>query len=211
MRELRITRLHRPFAVSHAPSAFAITRLRPTWYSAIHGFATAEGRVREPVGRAGVSSARHDRERSIDPSEMTADKRFEVTAEPAAEDLSFLGSRLYAFNVASTGIDDGVLLGIFLRDANGEIVAGLNGHTWGGTCEIDRVWVIDERRRHGTGTKLLQAAEEESRRRGCRQIVLRTHSFQAAPFYERLGFEEVGRYTDYPRGYDDIFLRKTLS
>ena len=138
------------------------------------------------------------------------DDGFELVDEPSSDDMSFLGDRLYEFNVGATGIRDGKLLGIFMRDDNGALVAGLHGHTWGGTCEIDRLWISEDLRHKGVGTRLMMSAENEARRRGCRQMFLTTHSFQAAPFYEHLGFTEVGRITDYPAGYDQIFLRKSL-
>jgi hypothetical protein len=41
-------------------------------------------------------------------------------------------------------------------------------------------------------------------------MLLRAHSFQAPKFYEGLGYERVGAFDDYPRGHQDVLLRKTL-
>lgn len=135
---------------------------------------------------------------------------FELTDEPSSEDQEFLGERLYEFNTDATGIRDGTLLGIFMRDDDGVMSAGLHGHTWGGTCEISRLWVREDLRHGGIGRDLMNTAEAEARRRGCRQMFLTTHSFQAPSFYESLGFEEIGRIAGYPKGHDQIFLRKKL-
>jgi ribosomal protein S18 acetylase RimI-like enzyme len=130
--------------------------------------------------------------------------------EPSRDDVEYLEERLYEFNKAATGIADGRSLGVFLRDAARKIVAGAAGHTWGETCELRQVWVSEPLRRQGIGRRLLAEAEAEAIRRGCRQLVLTTHSFQAPRFYEKLGFRVVSEVPEYPRGHSQIVLRKSL-
>jgi len=137
---------------------------------------------------------------------MTSD--LPITAEPDPALEQFLADRLYEFNAAATGMDDGLALNVAVRDGNGAIVAGLTGHTWGGCCEIVRLWVHESQRSRGLGTRLMRAAEAEAQRRGCDQIVLSTHSFQAPAFYERLGFRRLVSVADYPRGHANIVMIK---
>src|SRR5580765_2481217 len=102
---------------------------------------------------------------------------------------AFLADRIYEFNVQATGYADGRLLAATIQDDAGDIIAGINGHTWGGCCEITHVWVHEQYRGQGLGRALLHAAESEAMRRGCEQVVLITHSFQAPTFYEHLGYD----------------------
>ena len=133
-----------------------------------------------------------------------------VTDDPSAADLEFVEERINEFNSATTGYRDGRYLAIFLRDANGAIRAGLTGHTWGGCAEVKFLWVRESERRCGLGTALLRAAEAEAKARGCTQIVLGTHSFQAPAFYAKHGYTGCGEIPDYPSGYAQLFLRKVL-
>jgi GNAT superfamily N-acetyltransferase len=56
--------------------------------------------------------------------------------------------------------------------------------------EIDELFVLPEARAHGTGTRLLAAAEAELAQRGCLRLQLQLASGNrpARAFYERLGF-----------------------
>ena len=133
-----------------------------------------------------------------------------VDREPRPDDIQYLENRIYEFNSSATGITDGEWLTIFVRDDGNRMVAGISGNTWGGCLEIRQFWVEEARRRRGLGTQLLEAAEREARRRGCRQIVLSTFDFQAPAFYARHGFEIAAAIDDHPRGHRNLLLRKRL-
>lgn len=66
-------------------------------------------------------------------------------------------------------------------------------------------------RGQGYGKKLLEATEDESRAQGCRGVFLTTFSFQARPFYERLGYEVIADVPDYPVGHTYHVLIKMLA
>jgi GNAT superfamily N-acetyltransferase len=135
---------------------------------------------------------------------------FVVETDPTPEQVQYLEDRLYEFNSSVTRITDGKGLAIFVREDAERLVAGICGHTWGGYCEIRQFWVEESQRGRGWGTRLLEAAEHEARRRGCRQMFLMTFTFQAPAFYTKRGFETVARVEDYPRGHQNLLLRKRL-
>ena len=114
------------------------------------------------------------------------------------------------FNLKATGIAEFHEMLIAEMDGDGELTGGVYGWCWGGTCWIEALWVREDIRRRGVGSRLLAAAEQDARRHGCAQLALDTHTFQAPSFYERHGFEVVGELTDYPRGHSNLLLRKQL-
>jgi GNAT superfamily N-acetyltransferase len=136
---------------------------------------------------------------------------FELCDERECRDLEdFLVDRIYEFNARATGCLDGRLVGGRLRDEAGDVVAGFNGHTWGGCCVLVHVWVHEALRGRGLGRALMHAAESEAARRGCGQVVLSTHSFQAPAFYERLGYARLAVIPDQPKGHADLVYVKRL-
>jgi GNAT superfamily N-acetyltransferase len=133
-----------------------------------------------------------------------------VIAEKASEaDVALLRDAIFAFNCESTGYRDGLSLSCFLHDDDG-LVAGIDGFTWGGYARVEYLWVREAYRGQGLGLRLLAAAESEARRRGCRTLVLTSHSFQAPDLYRNHGYSEVGTTVDTPRGYTEIVFQKRL-
>jgi GNAT superfamily N-acetyltransferase len=122
-----------------------------------------------------------------------------------------LEDRIYEFNVEATGYADGRLLRIAERDADGSLAGGLTGWTWGGVGVIDLLWIRADQRHAGLGSRMLIAAEDEARTRGCAHMLVSSHSFQAPDFYRRHGYVEHARTEDNPIGYADVHFRKRLT
>jgi ribosomal protein S18 acetylase RimI-like enzyme len=118
---------------------------------------------------------------------------------------------LWAYNIAQTNDASYSRLVIHLCDTQGNVVGGLVGEYYWGWLHIETVAMAEAIRGRGHGTQLLTAAEDDARKRGYRHICLETFSFQARPFYERLGYEVFGTLDDYPPGHKKYFMRKTLA
>jgi GNAT superfamily N-acetyltransferase len=121
-------------------------------------------------------------------------------------------SPLARFNEQQAGQpEDYRPLAVLLSNADtGEVVGGLYGETMFGHLHVDLLFVPEERRKSGVGRQLIERAEEEALRRGCRGVWLDTYSFQARGFYERLGYDVFGAIEDFPPGHSRFFLRKVL-
>lgn len=136
----------------------------------------------------------------------------QIEVEPVPKDVRVLEDHLYDYGVEQTGFDDGKWLTIFVRDDVGEIAAGLHGWTWGGACRVQTIWVRQDLRRQGYGQRLVAAAEQEARARGCDRVFLDTFSFQAPLFYQKLGYEILHILEDFPRRPHKLYhLKKTLT
>jgi ribosomal protein S18 acetylase RimI-like enzyme len=122
-----------------------------------------------------------------------------------------LADELSSFNFAATGIHDGRWLFAAVRDDAGEVRGAIQGWTWGGSGWIERLWVREADRGVGLGSALLTAAIEEVRARGCTQVGLTTHSFQAPDFYRRHGFTVAGEIPGYPAGHAYFLMRLVLT
>ena len=122
----------------------------------------------------------------------------EQTPDPA--DVQFVPAQLTAFNRDRAADDQFQPLAILLREAGGQIVAGLVGGTYWGWLYTEVLWVEEGLRGKGYGRSLLVAAEAEAIRRGCCYAHLDTMDFQALPFYQKQGYSVFAELEDIPAG-----------
>ena len=122
-----------------------------------------------------------------------------------------LNREIFAFNAEATGHQEIRPVRVAVRGDDGDLIGGLCGWTWGGWGFIDLLWVKADHRLGGLGRRLLAAAEQEIRRRGCDQVALSTYSFQAPGFYRRAGYGECGSRPNCPHGYEQIQMTKLLT
>ncbi len=131
----------------------------------------------------------------------------QTSDSPDPKDIKFINRQLCDFNDAQTSPGSIRPLAVFAR-RDAEIVAGLFAFTDWNWLEIRHLWVAEALRHQGLGRQLLLTAEREARLRGCDHAHVDTYSFQAVPFYERLGYSVFGRIEDYPPGHTRVFLQK---
>jgi GNAT superfamily N-acetyltransferase len=132
-----------------------------------------------------------------------------VETHPRQEDAPYLDERLYEYNAAQTGVDDGQWLTIFVRDVHQHLCAGIKGWTWCGSSYTSALWMEERLRGQGVGTQLLQAAEQDARARGCQYMVLDSYNVQAPGVYQQHGYEVCAVLEDHPRHHRN-YLRKRL-
>lgn len=117
-----------------------------------------------------------------------------VTDAIDAADREAIRQGLRAFNRARSGVDDRRDLAVLVQDPQtGQTVGGLVGRTSRGMLFVEVFFLPEALRGSGLGTRVLDAAEDEARQRGCRTAVLITLSFQAPGFYEKRGYRAFGQ------------------
>lgn len=134
---------------------------------------------------------------------------FDVSDDPDPDDLDRIEGEVRLAAAGATGLGDQRDLAVLVR-ADGRLVGGIYGWTWGDACELQSLWIDPTIRGRDLGTRLLSMAEDEAARRGCTQIVIFVHDFQPIALYERFGFSTVGEVAAFPSGSAAIWMRKRV-
>lgn len=121
-----------------------------------------------------------------------------------------VGGGIQLFNTQQVGESSEKRLCVVLYAPDQEIVGGVIGETYWGWFYLSLMWVKDGLRGQGYGSRLLERAEEEARRRGVKYVYLDTFSFQAPEFYKKHGYQVFGELPDFLPGHKRFFLSKQL-
>ena len=135
---------------------------------------------------------------------------FAIDPNAAPEDIAAVHAGLRAFNQQFVPMAGGGPLHIFLRDEHGALAGGLLGYIFWGWLYVEILWLAEAARGQDYGSRMLDLAEQEAARRGCRHANLDTTDWQALPFYLKRGYIVWGQLDDFPPGHSRIFLKKDL-
>ena len=133
-----------------------------------------------------------------------------MNMNPSENEIKYVRDALFHFNEAVVGNDGHSPLNIVEYDAGGNVIGGLLGGTYWGWMYVDILWVKEEHRKTGIGSRLLARAEGEAKARGCHHVHLDTMSWQAPEFYKKHGYEVIGILPDIPSGNQKYLLMKAL-
>ena len=129
---------------------------------------------------------------------------------PNKNEIEFVNNALEKFNNMHVGPDNHLLLNIVEYDENQNVIAGILGGTYWGWLHIDILWVDENFRSKKIGSRLLIAAENEAKKRGCHSMHVDTMSWQAPEFYKKHGYELISELDNIPNGYKKFHFIKRL-
>lgn len=134
----------------------------------------------------------------------------EISDREQNEDVKLIHRNLVKYVESHVGPSTFRELTLTMKDSRGDLIAGLNGQSNWQWLFVKMVWVKEDYRYKGLGTKLLKAAESEARRRSLHGVWLDTFSFQSPDFYKKYGYSEFGTLNEYPFGHRRHFFFKKL-
>lgn len=132
----------------------------------------------------------------------------ETIFEPELSIVDAIDSGLEGFNLRKLGGWECHHLAVIAKDEQQKMIGGLYGSLQWDWFEIDLVWVDEMHRSKGLGTELVKAAEAAAVSKGVHSAYLRTGSWQAVGFYEKLGYAIFGQLEGYPNGFTTFFMQK---
>ncbi len=136
--------------------------------------------------------------------------RIDTTTAPDPDEIRLVEEALRTSNMRWLGAPPSTVAA-FLRDGGGRVRGGAVGLVRGAEFYLSLLWIDESLRGQGHGRDLMRGIEGLARAQGCRRSTLDTYDFQAPGFYERLGYEPIGRIADFIHGHGRAWYRKALA
>ncbi len=136
--------------------------------------------------------------------------KLSLEADESDEVLRALMAGMKAFNNAAVpGLTPHKIVAV-MRDDAGAVVGGVIGRLAADSVYMEVVYTDDTVRGTGYGSEMMRLVEEEAKRLGATEAWLYTMSFQAKPFYEKLGYTQFAELPWKDGAHARHFMRKAL-
>lgn len=132
--------------------------------------------------------------------------------EDDADDAVLKGvmAGLRAFNAAAVPNLVSHKIVAAIRGEDGTLHGGVIGRLAGDSVYMEVVWNDESVRATGLGRESMRLVEDRARALGAREAWLYTMSFQAKPFYEKLGYSQFAELPWLEGKHARHFMRKDL-
>ncbi len=139
----------------------------------------------------------------------------EITTNADEQDQKAISQGIIDFNHSKVPglepIEDEVKFFVFSKNESGELMGGIRAICYWNTLHIELLWLSEKARGKGVGTELIASAERFAMENGCEKAFVETTSWQAKPFYEKVGYTHIATLNDRPKGHASHYLTKSLT
>lgn len=130
----------------------------------------------------------------------------------SSEDATWIRENMDAYDAQFLPPENIREISIVARNEKGEKIGGILANTRYATVYINTLWIDERYRRKGIGKMLLGQVEEQAKQMGCVGAALGTwESFNARPFYEKLGYRVVSVSENSPSGQIGYWFNKDFA
>lgn len=137
-----------------------------------------------------------------------------LSTNPEEKDAKAIKQGIIDFNQAAVpGLEpneDEVNFFVFVRDKTDAVIGGIKATCFWNTLHIELFWLSKQCRGQGVGKRLITTAENYALENACDKAFVETTSWQARPFYEKMGYTLMASLNDRPKGHASHYLTKKL-
>jgi GNAT superfamily N-acetyltransferase len=133
-----------------------------------------------------------------------------IDYDDSADTAKAIRDGLTEFNHKAVNFPEPIPVNVAVRDGDGALRGGIVARVALDTVYIDIVWIDDALRGGGHGRIMMERVEEKARALGAKLAWLYTLSWQARPFYEKLGYRVFGEMPFADGAHQRYFMRKEL-
>lgn len=139
----------------------------------------------------------------------------EITQRPHEQDVKIISQGIIDFNRSQIpeleAIEKEVKFFVFARNETKQIIGGIRALCFWNTLHIELLWLSESNRGKGIGKELIESAENFAQANNCEKVFVETSSWQAKPFYEKLGYIHIATLNGRPKGHASHYLSKDLN
>ncbi|ENZ36448.1 MULTISPECIES: GNAT family N-acetyltransferase [Clostridium] len=137
-----------------------------------------------------------------------------IIRESNEEESELIVDKIVEYNLSKVPIiqeSSFIWINRVIVDTYGDIIVGINSKMYCWNClYIDVLWVKEEYRKEGLGSKILNEIEKVAKDKGCYLIHLDTFDFQAKDFYIKHGYDIFGILDECPQRHKRYFMKKII-
>jgi len=138
----------------------------------------------------------------------------EITTKPNEADAKTISNGIVDFNNVKVPdlepLEAEVKFFVFAKNEDQKVIGGVRATCFWNTLHIELLWLSEECRGKGIGKQLIDSTENFAKEQNCEKVFVETTSWQAKPFYEKVGYIHIATINDRPKGHASHYLTKDL-